>query len=214
MTITDDASHNDGSSTFGGQTNLRGYKIKALTNCTLIRVTKHSSCTAPTCYLKDTSNNTLATASFSGDNATFSYSLTSGTYYWLLCGGGSYTIACKGSPSFPYSGTNIEYTKEVNGTTEATSWDMNVTSIRTETIDNVTVSATALTLSTTAEEPTIITTIQGGALSLNLGLYDPTLDGLDEWSSHVVVGTGTIGTRFINKRYPVTKGLIAGTTRQ
>lgn len=31
-------------------------------------------------------------------------------------------------------------------------------------------------------------------------------------SSHVVVGTGTIGTRFVDKNYPNTKGLTAGTT--
>lgn len=31
---------------------------------------------------------------------------------------------------------------------------------------------------------------------------------------HVTVGTGTIGTRFINKDYPNTVGLTAGTTKQ
>ena len=30
----------------------------------------------------------------------------------------------------------------------------------------------------------------------------------------VVVGTGTVGTRFIDKDYPVEEGLIAGTTKQ
>lgn len=30
----------------------------------------------------------------------------------------------------------------------------------------------------------------------------------------VVVGTGTIGTRFIDKDYPYEEGLIAGTTKQ
>lgn len=30
----------------------------------------------------------------------------------------------------------------------------------------------------------------------------------------VVVGTGTIGTRFIDKDYPNEEGLIAGTTKQ
>ena len=29
----------------------------------------------------------------------------------------------------------------------------------------------------------------------------------------VTVGTGTKGTRFVNKKYPVTEGLIAGTTK-
>lgn len=31
---------------------------------------------------------------------------------------------------------------------------------------------------------------------------------------HVVVGTGGVGTRFINHDYPNTDGLIAGTTKQ
>lgn len=30
----------------------------------------------------------------------------------------------------------------------------------------------------------------------------------------VVVGTGTVGTRFVDKNYPVEEGLIAGTTKQ
>lgn len=30
----------------------------------------------------------------------------------------------------------------------------------------------------------------------------------------VEVGTGTRGTRFVNKNYPVDEGLIAGTTKQ
>lgn len=30
----------------------------------------------------------------------------------------------------------------------------------------------------------------------------------------IIVGTGSIGTRFIDKDYPNTKGLIAGTTYQ
>lgn len=30
----------------------------------------------------------------------------------------------------------------------------------------------------------------------------------------VVVGTGTVGTRFIEKDYPYEEGLIAGTTKQ
>lgn len=31
--------------------------------------------------------------------------------------------------------------------------------------------------------------------------------------NHVVVGTGTSGTRFLNTNYPVTEGLTAGTTK-
>lgn len=31
---------------------------------------------------------------------------------------------------------------------------------------------------------------------------------------HVVVGTGTHGTRFLDKDWPITDGLIAGTTSQ
>jgi hypothetical protein len=31
--------------------------------------------------------------------------------------------------------------------------------------------------------------------------------------NHVVVGTGTSGTRFLNNKYPVVEGLTAGTTK-
>ena len=30
----------------------------------------------------------------------------------------------------------------------------------------------------------------------------------------VVVGTGTVGTRFVRTEYPIEEGLIAGTTKQ
>ena len=33
-------------------------------------------------------------------------------------------------------------------------------------------------------------------------------------SSTVTVGTGTVGTRYINKNYPYVEGLTAGTTKQ
>ena len=33
-------------------------------------------------------------------------------------------------------------------------------------------------------------------------------------ANHVVVGTGTVGTRFIETDYPYEEGLIAGTTKQ
>lgn len=33
-------------------------------------------------------------------------------------------------------------------------------------------------------------------------------------ASHVVVGSGKLGSRFIRHEYPVVEGLIAGTTKQ
>lgn len=39
-------------------------------------------------------------------------------------------------------------------------------------------------------------------------------DGQMTAPHHVVVGRGGIGTRFISKKYPVTDGLTAGTTKQ
>ena len=32
--------------------------------------------------------------------------------------------------------------------------------------------------------------------------------------NHVEVGTGSVGTRFVDKDFPVEEGLIAGTTKQ
>lgn len=77
---------------------------------------------------------------------------------------------------------------------------------------NVTVEPAALALSTTATAPTInvlvIPTTQGMSASTHdVEIAKAMPDGT------VVVGTGTIGTRFIETDYPYAEGLIAGTTQ-
>lgn len=105
-------------------TEYHGYKITTNVACTLITITKHSSCTATTATLANASKASLATASFSGDNATFSYPLTAGTTYYILAnsGGASYTRRYKSSSypgDYPMNGTNINYTESAFGATLA-----------------------------------------------------------------------------------------------
>jgi hypothetical protein len=72
-----------------------------------------------------------------------------------------------------------------------------------------------ISLSFTIVEENTTISLPSQAVSSLLNI--PTLDlyKRDYWSSGtIVVGTGTIGTRFINKKYPFTEGLTAGTTIQ
>lgn len=89
---------------------------------------------------------------------------------------------------------------------------------------------TALTLSTTEQEPNLITTIPAGALALTATLHGPSL-GMPIISIQTVLTltatlrapviktgadiiSGTVGTLAIATRYPVEEGLIAKTTKQ
>lgn len=75
-------------------------------------------------------------------------------------------------------------------------------------VDDVTILPSTLTLSTTATEPTLITTIPAGALALTLSLQTPSLQIPEDQNR------GTVGTQDIATRYPVVEGLVAGTTKQ
>lgn len=103
---------------------------------------------------------------------------------------------------------------------------------------DVTVTPSAVTLSTTDKEPEIIVKILPSPESLSLNVPTPTLirpititpsalslSAAAPTPTVKIVGdtvnlgtvegpTGTIGTRAISKRWPVTEGLIAGTTKQ
>ena len=49
-------------------------------------------------------------------------------------------------------------------------------------------------------------TINGTLLAVDVGAVIP--------NGTITVGTGTIGSKFISNIYPLTEGLIAGTTKQ
>lgn len=113
------------------------------------------------------------------------------------------------------TGSNEElvyYDADLSGT--ATRQD-NIVTINVQinyTPQDVTVNATALTLSTTEEEPTIVTEIPGGALALGLTIRNPNYEIVTNTGA-VVVGTGTKGTRFIKTSWPFTAGNTLGTTK-
>ena len=74
-------------------------------------------------------------------------------------------------------------------------------------VSDVTKVVSALTLSTTDEYPTLITTVPGGSLSLTASLIAP-------MPIVPLPLQNTVGTTLINKNYPNVEGLIAGTTKQ
>ena len=78
---------------------------------------------------------------------------------------------------------------------------------------NITLTPATLTLSTTQKEPIIKVLVSPLIINAGVGLLTPNID-TSELPSHIVVGTGGIGTRFINTEWPVVEGLIAGTTKQ
>ena len=65
-------------------TTISGMKYTALNSCLLTRVIKETNCTATKCYLKDSALNTLASATFSGNNADISYNIVQGTTYYIV----------------------------------------------------------------------------------------------------------------------------------
>lgn len=109
-----------------------GFKISTNLACTLTTITKHSSCTATTAELLNSGKGVLATASFSGNNATFSYDLASGTTYYVTAYGGTYTQRRKNASGYPYSGTNVNFTGGIRNT-DTSIYQYNIVSVTTDT---------------------------------------------------------------------------------
>jgi hypothetical protein len=78
---------------------------------------------------------------------------------------------------------------------------------------NITLTPAALTLSTTQKEPIIKVLVSPLIVNVGVELLSPDLDA-SALPSHLVVGTGGIGTRFINTDWPIEEGLQAGTQKQ
>lgn len=103
---------------------------------------------------------------------------------------------------------------------------------------DITATPTAIGISMTDEQPTIIASNGQTALTIGAAIQNPSILGtgpvaivstlaitatLHEFTNQIISGsnrgsvevaTGTIGTRAIEKDYPYTEGLIAGTTKQ
>lgn len=96
----------------------RGLKILTLVACTLLKITKINTTTATTAYLREGADptNILAQASFSGDDATFDFELDNDTSYYVTVdsGGSTYTQNYKDGASYPYVGTNVNFTAGIS----------------------------------------------------------------------------------------------------
>lgn len=91
-----------------------GYRIKALNNCFLYGVTKHSDCTATRCLIYTSTGVLITTSTFIGDVASFNYHLIKYTEYYIEVdnSGAAYNVKYLiGDTSlfYPVVGTNISY---------------------------------------------------------------------------------------------------------
>jgi hypothetical protein len=116
------------------QTAKLGFRfVVGATAVTLTKITKDASCTATTAYLMASDGTTqLATAAFSGNDATFSYSLSSSTTYYVMASsaGGSYQQRWKtGGSGFPIAGTYVTYNAGWGGGSPDPTYGYNIASI-------------------------------------------------------------------------------------
>lgn len=113
-------------STTGADTNKAGMQILTTKASTLTNVKKHASSTATKCYLQDSSFNTLATADFSGQNATFNYALSNATTYNIVtdsAGASRTAVYVASGASYPQVKTNLNYTSSsYAGSNIGTQW--------------------------------------------------------------------------------------------
>ena len=217
----------------GAGTGKQGMKFTTRTACILDAITKSSAqLEVLTAYLQDSAGTGLASAAFSGDVATFNYTLADATQYRAVVdeNGGSFITRKKdpASPTMPITQTNIVWDSDHTGDTLVI---RAIQSLTTTAIVNVTVTPSTLTLSTTAQTPTIIVLIIPSTLTLTAAVQAPAITilslpdavslavsakdvfVLETENYQIVVGTGTKSTRFLANRYPVTSGLTAGTTK-
>ena len=111
-----------------------GAKINTNTACTLTKVTKFGTSGATECYIATGADGSgqLATASFSGNDATFNLSLSDATTYYVLCdkGGSSFTSRGPGA-TYPISDTNLDWTAGVVSQSESSTEMRDVESVTT-----------------------------------------------------------------------------------
>lgn len=134
-TVSNQATDNNGTLNNSVTLNLDG-GVKFTMNSTknLISVDKDTSATVTRCLLKDSAGTVISTATFSGNTATFDDIpvLTNATEYRLECdnNGANATYRRNTSPSFPVSGTNLNFTGgSVNGADNSTNY--NIASVNT-----------------------------------------------------------------------------------
>jgi hypothetical protein len=118
----------------GTVTDKRGEKFDTLNACTLKKVTKASAVTATTAYLLDSSLVELASAAFSGNDATFDYDLADATTYYVVVdsGGSSYDQTYNSGVTYPITGTNVSFTSAYFAGADQADYTIMIESIQTE----------------------------------------------------------------------------------
>lgn len=193
-------------------------------NVTLTSITKDATCTADEAYLyyaSDADSGVLqATTTWSSNVATFNTLLSgSNAVYFVMAGkndASAYDRTYDGDGvAYPYSNNDIS----INGFVILDSGGLqtnnyrNIWRIITTAPVNYTATPSALTLSTTAQTPTLLFTIAPSAFALSLSLKTVALDISAPFYNHVVVASGSRGTRAVRSSYPKTVGTTFGTTK-
>jgi hypothetical protein len=115
--------------------NYRGFKITTKTNdLYLKKITKNGSCTSSTAHLLDASHNSIASASFVGNDATFTNTNLNAntTYYFAVrSGGDSFTTKyTTGLGVYPINATDFNWISGYDGTSgDDTGAGMDVASV-------------------------------------------------------------------------------------
>lgn len=135
-------------------TGYSGMQISATNTCTLITVTKKSTCTADRCYLLNASKTPIGSAvAFSGDIATFSANntLTASTTYYLAVkkNDDSAYDSKGGAMTFPEADTNISWTGGLLDGVDSGANQFNIRTAVTRVIGNKKVQTNTQTLTST-----------------------------------------------------------------
>ncbi len=148
----------------GAVTSFAGLRITPNSDILVTTVTKHSSVTATRAVIRTTSGQTLATATFSGDDATFTTTLLSGIEYEIGAdsNGASYTKYKTSNATYPQADTNITWTAGFSGGTSTTS-ALNILSITSST-GAATAGAISMTLPTGTFSATSSSAVLGSLL--------------------------------------------------
>lgn len=111
---------------------------------------------------------------------------------------------------------NLEITDVAGVTVSPSALTLSTTSQTPEYFIDVTQGPQALTLSLQTPTVEISTVVRPSSLSLTLSLGGPTFSITTAAAhyGHYSVGTGTVGTRFVEHDYPYVEGLQAGTTKR
>lgn len=104
----------------------RGFKVTANTSSNIVKITKDSGTTATTAWIYSSAATPtiLATATFSGNDATFNFAYTSGTSYYIMIGNGTnFTFKYRTGATFPISTTDFSILGDYYTQTPYTTWN-------------------------------------------------------------------------------------------